>query len=581
VIKRGAIPGESNLLPMEGTGEEDGDAVLEGLYAAAPVGLGFWDTGLRFRRVNAKLAEINGLPAAAHIGRKPSELLGAVGVEAEAAFRRVLDTGVPVVEVPFTGEMPARPGHTRHWLASFYPVLDRDGAPLGIGGVVADVTERLDAAERERAALQEAETARAHAEALARAGTALTASMRTDRVLAELVSAVVPSLADLCAIHLARPDGGLEPIAVAVADPAQDATAHALADHQAADPGARVGPAAVIRTGRREVGNEITPEVLLHEGVDREERRLLGELHVRSAAILPMSARGAVLGSLTLAMGVSGRRYTPDVVELAQSLAAGAGLALDNARLYAEQVDVARAFQRALLPTELPHVPGVELAARYRPAGRSNQVGGDFYDVFAAGEGEWALVVGDVVGKGPEAAAITSLVRATLQAAVLHGDDAEAALRLVDDALRRRPALQFCSAVHGRLRPLEGGGVAVQLLAAGHPPPLVLRRHGSLEAVEIAGTLLGAAPHPSFGEANLYLAPGDLLLLYTDGATELRGEDPWRGEAALRETMLGSAGRSPSELVERVEHEALVRSGGELRDDLALLAVGATLQGGQ
>jgi serine phosphatase RsbU (regulator of sigma subunit) len=283
-----------------------------------------------------------------------------------------------------------------------------------------------------------------------------------------------------------------------------------------------------------------------------------------------------VLGAITLAMGPSGRSYGPDLEEAAQSLAAGAGLAVDNARLFAEQTEVARALQQTLLPSELPYVAGVDLAARYRASGRSNQVGGDFYDVFEAGDGEWAFVIGDVVGKGAEAASITSLVRATIQAAVLHGDDSAAALGLVDEALRRRPSVQFCSAIHGRLH-TDADGVVMRLLAAGHPPPLIVRAGGAVEAVEVAGTLLGVSPAPAFGEAEARLAPGDALLLYTDGATELRGHDPWRGETVLRETLLASAGRPVSEIVERVEHQALVLSGGELRDDLALLGFGAAL----
>ena len=556
-------------------GEVDAYAALEGVFTGAPVGLAFWDAELRYRRVNPKLAEINGLQAEAHLGRTPADVLGEVGEQMERLFRRVLETRQPIVEAVISGELRTAPGVVHHRQASYFPVLGADGTPVGVGGVQIDITDRQAATERERAALAEAETARARAEALARASTALTSSMRMDRVLAELVRAVVPSLADFCVVHLLRPSGQIEPIAVACADAEQEGIARALADRQGADPNAPAGPAKVIRTGRPEINAEITPDDLVRAGVDPEVRGLLAELELRSAAILPLSARGVVLGSLTLAMGASGRRYDAALVELVESLAAGAGLALDNARLFAEQVDVARAFQSALLPTELPHVPGAQLAARYRAAGRSNQVGGDFYDVFEGREGEWALVIGDVVGKGPEAAAITSLVRATLQAAVLRGDGAEAALHLVDDALRRRPAVQFCSAVHGRLRAVDGGGLDVQLLAAGHPPPLVLRADGSVEVAEIHGTLLGVAPEPRFGETRIRLAPGDGLLLYTDGATELRGAEPWRGESALRETVLASAGVSMAELVERVEHEALILSGGELRDDLALLAVGA------
>ena len=128
--------------------------------------------------------------------------------------------------------------------------------------------------------------------------------------------------------------------------------------------------------------------------------------------------------------------------------------------------------------------------------------------------------------------------------------------------------------MHGRMRAVDGG-VEVLLLAAGHPPPLVLRAGGELEEVGAKGTLLGIAPDPSFGEELVRLGPGDILLMYTDGATELRGDDPWRGEQALRDTVRAGAGSGPAALVERVERAALVLSGGELRDDLALLAVAA------
>jgi PAS domain S-box-containing protein len=511
---------------MEGDTAIDGEPhpVYEALFEGAPAGIGFWDDELRFRRINRRLAELNGLSREQHIGRRPSELLGELGRQAESVMRQVLASGTAVVEMPFSGEMPTQPGRTAHYLASFYPVAD-SGHTTGVGGVVVDVTERHEAAQGERFALEAAQVARARAEALARASTALTSSMRTERVLDALVRAVVPALADFCAVHLVRPDETLEAVAVAHGNPACEDLARRLADRQALDPYAPVGPAAVIRTGVREVNEVISPEALVHEGVHPDERALLADLEVRSAVILPLSARGAIVGALTLAMGDSGRRYEPDLVELVESLGAGVGLALDNARLFAEQAEVARALQRTLLPSELPYIPGALLAARYRAAGRSNQAGGDFYDVFAADEGEWALMIGDVVGKGAAAAAITSLVRATLQAAIIRGDGPDAALRLVDEALRRRPSVQFCSALHGRLRPAAGGGIDVRILAAGHPPPLIVRQEGALEAVEISGTLLGVTPEPTFGEARVHLEPGDALLLYTDGATELRG---WR-----------------------------------------------------
>jgi hypothetical protein len=527
--------------------------VFEALFDSAPVGMAIWDRELRYQHVNAQLAEINGLSEEGHLGRTPSELLGELGVRVEEALRVVFDSDAPVTELRFAGETPAAPGVQRHWQAGFYPVRDC------VGGVLLEVTSGVLLADREADALQEATAA---AEALARAGTALTASMRPDRVLAELLRAVVPALADFCAVHLARGDGELELIAAAHADPALEDKVRELG---AIGSESTRRAAEVVRSGRRRIYPDLTGTSL----------PLMDELEVRSAVMHPLSARGAVLGALTLAMGPSGRSYDPALIELTGSLAAGAALALDNARLFAEQRDVARAVQRTLLPAELPEVPGAELAARYRAAGRSNQAGGDFYDVFAAGD-DWAFEIGDVVGKGAEAAAITAVVRATLQAAVLHGDDAEAALRLADAALRRRPAGQFCSAVHGRIRTSPGeAGLEVELLVAGHPPPLVLRADGALEVVSASGTLLGISPQPAFGRAHIRLEPGDALVLYTDGATELRGEDRFRGERVLRETVLGSAGLPLSRLLEAIEHQALVLGGGELRDDLALLAIGA------
>src|SRR5215217_7657869 len=204
------------------------DSVLRALFECATVGQGFWDADLRYRLVNDRLAQINGVPVDDHIGRTPSEVLGDLGREAESAMRQVLETGSSLVEVDFAGETPAEPGINRHWLATFYPALD------GVAGVIVDVTDRHAAAEREQEARQAAETARARAEALTRASTALGSSMRASRVLARLVEAAVPALADFCTVHLAE-ERGIDPIAVAVADPAQEQLARALAARQASN----------------------------------------------------------------------------------------------------------------------------------------------------------------------------------------------------------------------------------------------------------------------------------------------------------------------------------------------------------
>ena len=304
----------------------------------------------------------------------------------------------------------------------------------------------------------------------------------------------MPSLADFCAVHLVR-DGRR-----ARADRrrrrrpgARSGLARALADRQAADGAAPVGPAAVARTGVAEINVEITAADLVREGVPGPERDAAGG--ARHPLGRDPAAVGARRGARRADAGdghAPAARYTPELVEFAESVAAGAGLALDNARLFAEQEAVARALQRTLLPAELPEIPGVRLAARYRAVGPQPTTSAATSTTSStAGDGEWALVIGDVVGKGAEAAAID---RARARDAAGRGPARRRPAR--GAGARRRGA---APAPRGRLllrgaRPharRAGGGVEVRLLAAGHPPPLILRAGGALEEVAETGTLLG------------------------------------------------------------------------------------------
>ena len=545
--------------------------MLRALFDEAPVGQGYWDAELRYRTVNARLAEINGIPAAAHIGRTPSELLGELGVEVEAALRGVLETGRPAPEIDFAGETPAEPGVRRHWVVSFFPVHD------GVGSVVVDVTVRQLAAELEHAALAAAETALARAEALARASAALGSSVRTDRLLKELVEAVVPALADLCTVHLSRRDG-VEPVAVAVANPAQEEIARALADRQAADPRAAVGPAAVARTGVAEINASITAADLIREGVGDEERELLGRLGIRSAVILPLTARGTVLGALTLAMGnASGRVYQAELVELAEQRRGGRRA---RARQRAAVRRAGRGHLGAAAHAAARRAPlGSRACGSPRataPSGRSNDVGGDFYDVFEAGDGEWALVIGDVVGKGARgggdhrARARHAAGRGPARRRPARG--ARAGRRGAAPAPRDRLLL-------GGARPHARRGRRRRGPPAGRRAPAAAAccaRGGELEEV---GAKRHAARHLARARRSARSSSG------SDPATPCCCTPTARPSCAA--TTPGAASRrcatrsarapdpTPAALVERVEREALVLSGGELRDDLALLAVAA------
>ena len=522
-------------------------ALLDALVSDAPVGLGFWDTELRYQRLNDFMARMAGVPAADHIGRTLPEMLGAFGVRLEERVREALESGESVSDVAFSGRLPGAPGGARHWRFSFYPVGAPNRTVLGVGATAVDVTAEHEAAERQRrAARQErrlhARTEAMRAEVLARASSALSSTLEPEAVLDALAQAVVPELADWCTIHTVEPRGGLRLVAVAHRDPERREHARELAE--------RYPPSAeATLPAMRELGSG-------------------------SAVVLPLRSRRRVLGALTLVMDESARRYTGDTLELAESVAAQAAVALENAQLYAEQARVAHALQESLLPPALPHVPGVELAARYRPAGRASEVGGDFYDIFSYEPGLWRFVIGDVVGKGPEAAALTAVVRYILHGAEMSEVPLAAKLHRVNDALMRRsPSVEFCSAVYGCFEP-AGDDLVVRYVLCGHPPPLVLRADGAIEPLEGGGPLLGVAARPRYDEHEVRLAPGDRLLLYTDGVIELPGPDPWRGEALFHAAVREAAGATSAELVGHVEAATLRAAGGTPRDDIALLAIG-------
>ena len=220
----------------------------------------------------------------------------------------------------------------------------------------------------------------------------------------------------------------------------------------------RRGIGHVITTGRTEVVPEITEEMIAAID-DPEVENLVRELQLRSALIVPLSARGRTLGAMTLVWAESGRTYTSADLALAETLAARIALVIDNARLYRDRDHIARTLQQSLLPPEPPAIDGVDLAARYRPAGEGIEVGGDFYDAFDIGDGEWTVALGDVVGKGPDAAALMGMVRHTIRAAAIRERAPARVLATVNAAVGRQTSEeQFCTAVAARLRPQRRPG---------------------------------------------------------------------------------------------------------------------------
>jgi serine phosphatase RsbU (regulator of sigma subunit) len=259
-------------------------------------------------------------------------------------------------------------------------------------------------------------------------------------------------------------------------------------------------------------------------------------------------------------------------VELLQVIARQGAQALERAALYEQRAHVARTLQHALLPAELPVVPGLQIAAAYQPLGAGDEVGGDFYDVFPTDAG-WTAAIGDVCGKGVEAAVVTGTVRHTLRALELaHGEPA-AVLRRLNQAVRRHaPDSRFCSVALAHLTALREG-FRVDLACAGHPPALVLRAGGELEELGACGSLLGIDDEMHLVATTSELRSGDALVLYTDGIVEARRAGELFGYERLRAAVSAAAGRPAHDVTGGIEAAVRAFSPGPAADDRALLVL--------
>ncbi|MGW0787954.1 PP2C family protein-serine/threonine phosphatase [Streptomyces sp. NPDC002911] len=234
-------------------------------------------------------------------------------------------------------------------------------------------------------------------------------------------------------------------------------------------------------------------------------------------------------------------------------------------------------LQQSLLPTELPRIPGLEAGSYYHTAS-PDLLGGDFYDLFHLGSGRWAFFLGDVCGKGPQAAAVTSLTRYTLRAAALHDPDPVTVLTTLNTVLHERHSsgdTRYCTAIFGVLRP-DSDSVSVRLASGGHPSALIQRADGAAQYLPTpGGMLIGVLPQAQFTPAHTQLFPGDTLLLYTDGLTEARTgpERELYGDEALRAFASEQPPRGPQALIVALTG-LLAAFGDGLDDDTALLALG-------
>jgi PAS domain S-box-containing protein len=444
-------------------------------------------------------------------------------------------------------------------------VDDRDEL-RALGGQCAIALERARAFEAERAA-------RDRVSFLARAGEVLAASLDVDTILTTTAHLAVDRLADWCGVSAARDDGTVRRFGFRHIDP--DATVAGRSWWQDSPfPAARDrGAPNVIRTGKPEITPTIDPRVL-ERFVDASELAVLQRLGLASSMVVPLVARGRTLGALTLARGPGSPPFGDADLELASDLARRAALAADNARLFSERAHVARRLQESLLPVELPSIPGVSLAARYLAAGEGLEVGGDFYDAFALGGDAWALVIGDVCGKGADAAGVTALARYTLRALAPYAGGPDLVLREVNGALVRQNATdeRFLTMAYGVLTP--GPSRSLTLALAGHPQPVVVRADGRIERAGIPGTLLGVFSEVSVANTSVRLDAGDTVVWFTDGVTEAHGADGLFGDDRLESTLRSLAG-APADAIAGGVADAVTayRGGGTSEDDMAVLVV--------
>ncbi|GLY38074.1 hypothetical protein Amsp01_040980 [Amycolatopsis sp. NBRC 101858] len=474
-------------------------------------------------------------------------------------------TEVPLAEVAVAA--PALAERLRTAGASGVLVLDfaiaeGERGVLGLGtsaalpvdrSVLAAMHQVLDvivATDHHASQLRELDDRQAQDAILAEASLQMGASLDIDDTLRAVVRMAVPGLADGAVLHVHR-DGRMVPIAVAHVDAHRERT---LAD--------------AVRAGRW-AGEEVVrgADPVAWDELPRASG-LAEEIRLPLLTISVLRAHGRDVGLLTF-FHREGSHRRPDRSFL-QNLAGRAALAIDNATLYDRRRRDVLSLQQHLLPAVLPTVPGLDVAATYTVADHSLEVGGDFYGLVPRPDGRVTALIGDVCGRGAQAAALTGLARHTLETALEEGSSAEHAMLGLNAKLLRNDPGRFLTLATATFEPAEPAGVRLSLLTAGHPPPLVLRRDGAVRQPPCSGRLVGVLPDLRLREGTARLEPGDTLVLYTDGLTEARDEAGRFFETDLAPTLARLPGLPLPDLL-----EALVTGGGryQVGDDAAVLAI--------
>jgi PAS domain S-box-containing protein len=487
----------------------------------------------RIVRWNGAASDVFGWTEAEVLGRRTDDILvPAHELDNAGAARARLRAGETVAG-DFT--LTHRDGRSLRVHVANRAVFGTDGQFLGVVGVSEDVSHqrRLEqesadlALERERAA--EASVAAAEVERIARhrleflaeINDALATASSRREAMHNVTRATVPRLGEWCTLYV-LPDTGsrLPDIDTAHSDPDALVAARDLQARFPYDPDADEMIPRVIRTGESEF-YPVLADVLTDSATTSDEARaVVPAFALQSVIAVPLVRRDRILGAMQFVNSDSGRVYTDDDLVLAEVVASRIASSLDNLRLREHEQMIARTLQASLLPESLPHVDGVDVAVRYWATGEGTEVGGDFYDVFQVDD-RTAVVMGDVCGTGPMAASTTGLARHTIRASAWHGATGDAVLSELNHAMLRSGRSTFCTVSYCTLAPTSAG-FRFEVTSGGHPLPIVCRSDGTLETVGLPGTLVGMLDSVRVQPVTTVLHPGDTVVLYTDGVTDVR-----------------------------------------------------------
>ncbi|MFE6760263.1 SpoIIE family protein phosphatase [Streptomyces sp. NPDC057684] len=499
-------------------------ALSQRVVSQAPIGIALLDTDLRYLLVNPALERINGISAADHIGRHPHDILPFLDVDTiESALRQVLLTGTPLIDQYAVSRIPADQDHDHAWSVSYYRIEGPNGRVIGVAISVVDVSER------HRAAI-EADRARRRLAMIADASVRVGTTLEVEKTAQELAQVAVPGLADLAAVDVLdtvlafrRTAGSHEgpevfrALAVASAYPTEAAAAADKVGDLSAYGADRL-VTRCVHTGQPVLVGRVSDDDLLRIARDADAAASLARADVHSYLAVPLIAHNEVLGAFDLLRARNPLPFDEDDVILAGELAARAAVAIDNARWHQSVRNAAETLQRSLLPGPTPSTHGLDVASLYQPAQASSEVGGDWYDVIPLADDKTALVVGDVMGNGVDAAATMGRLR-TATCAFADLDLAPDQVLQHLDKITCGLEHYIATCIYAVYDPHDH---RCRIANAGHLPPVLAPAGAPPRLLDLpTGAPLGVGG-VRFESTDFELNAGDRLVLYTDGLVETR-----------------------------------------------------------